>query len=145
MITLEKYKEQIDAYFDKTPPSEIIKRFEALGYEFEPIDNSTADSISIPLEINQEIIHVEEIGIFDLQEEFSESLCESEFQQIPGELFSNTFSFRKTLSHNVIAVSDMSIEDFDISEEFNFFSQKVKIYNDEDYEKLDDTQRAKAA
>jgi len=38
MITLEMYKDQIDEYFDNTPPSEIIKRFEELGYEFIPID-----------------------------------------------------------------------------------------------------------
>lgn len=38
MITLEMYKDQIDEYFDNTSPSEIIKRFEELGYEFIPID-----------------------------------------------------------------------------------------------------------
>jgi len=43
MITLEMYKDQIDAYFDNTPPSEIIKRFEALGYEFVPIDTPDFD------------------------------------------------------------------------------------------------------
>ncbi len=37
-MKLEDYKEQIDAYFDNVSPSEVIKRFEELGYEFIPID-----------------------------------------------------------------------------------------------------------
>jgi len=144
MITLEKYKEQIDTYFDNTPPSEIIKRFEALGYEFEPIDNSV-DSNNLPIaEINQEVICVEEIGIFDMQDEFSESLYESEFPPVSGVYFSNVILFQKTLSHNVLDSSDISFEDFDVSEEFNFFSQKVETCN-KDYEQLENTQRAMAA
>lgn len=57
MITLEKYKDQIDAYFENTPPSEIIKRFEELGYEFEPIDaeNETND-LSLQ-KVNQELVN----------------------------------------------------------------------------------------
>jgi|GEM_PF-4744698 len=46
MITLEMYKDQIDEYFDNTPPSEIIKHFEELGYEFEPIDTPDVDDMN---------------------------------------------------------------------------------------------------
>lgn len=34
-MKLATIKKQIDAYFDKVNPLELVRRFEALGYEFE--------------------------------------------------------------------------------------------------------------
>lgn len=72
MITLEKYKDKIDAYFENTPPSEIIKRFEALGYEFEPIDTD-AEVDDSPLEkVNQQVVngqHTENQSTTELKKE----------------------------------------------------------------------------
>ncbi|MCC6724996.1 MAG: hypothetical protein IT258_10835 [Saprospiraceae bacterium] len=37
-MKLSDIKDKIDAYFDSVSPIEIVKRFEALGYEFEEIE-----------------------------------------------------------------------------------------------------------
>ncbi|GEM_PF-5299280 len=38
-MKLTDIKEQIDAYFKKVTPEEIVKQFQSLGYQFEEIDN----------------------------------------------------------------------------------------------------------
>jgi len=39
-MKLADFKEQIDAYFERISPMEIVKQFEELGYEFEDIDDA---------------------------------------------------------------------------------------------------------
>ena len=37
-MTSKDFKMKVDEYFKKTDPSEIVKQFEAAGYEFEDIE-----------------------------------------------------------------------------------------------------------
>jgi hypothetical protein len=38
-MKLSDVKAQIDAYFDNLNPDDLIKRFDLLGYEFEPLND----------------------------------------------------------------------------------------------------------
>ncbi len=41
-MKLSDVKEKIDAYFDSVSPMDIVRKFEALGYEFEKIEEENA-------------------------------------------------------------------------------------------------------
>jgi len=135
MITLEKYKEQIDAYFENTPPSEIIKHFEELGYEFEPIDAESEDN-DLPLaHVNQQTISMEELSMFNSKEKFTESSKVTTVSNVGISINSN-FLKRKIISHKTQIKSNVLLDDFntDVKYEVSYLQNKTSS-GDESQEK----------
>ncbi|TAD99667.1 MAG: hypothetical protein EAZ97_08145 [Bacteroidetes bacterium] len=50
-MKLADIKAQIDAYFERVDPMEVVKRFEELGYIFEDIDESEDDYLYYFVEV----------------------------------------------------------------------------------------------
>jgi len=135
MITLEKYREQIDAYFENTPPSEIIKRFEELGYEFEPIDVESKDNDSPLAQVNQQAVNMEELSMFDSKEQFTESSKVTTVSNIGISINSN-FLKRKRISHKTQIKSNVLLDDFntDVKYDVSYLQNKTSS-DDESQEK----------
>lgn len=67
-MKLENFKDIIDEYFDKTPTDNIIKRFEALGYEFEDVDSIQEPNF-------KDISDIGELNLFGSEFAYTEDNC----------------------------------------------------------------------
>lgn len=47
MISFEEFKKLADAYFDRITPEDMLKRFEALGYDFKDIREDAGLALSM--------------------------------------------------------------------------------------------------
>jgi len=133
MITLEMYKDQIDEYFENTPPSEIIKRFEELGYEFEPIDTESEAS-DLPLtQVNRQAVNVEELCLFSSKEELIESSGVTAAFTV-GMLMGSVLPTYKTDSSKILFKSNVLLDSVDVDAKFGFPFSKDEILGDDSSE-----------